>query len=95
MEQRERGATRPLPDFVVIGTMRAGTTSLYEWLRATGRVSVPDMKETDFFLTHDNYSRGQGWLRARYDDLDKPVGDISPNYTVSPSDFTKQIHPPS
>lgn len=70
----------PPPDFVVIGAMRAGTTTLYEMLRKTGLVSVPRMKETDFFL-EKKYARGLGWLVEQYDDLSKPLFDLSPNYT--------------
>ena len=81
MTERSLANTRVAPDFIVIGAMRAGTTSIYEWLRSTGRVSLPDMKETDFFLTEENWSKGNDWLKARYSDLSLPMGDISPNYT--------------
>ena len=68
MTERSLGDTRVAPDFIVIGAMRAGTTSIYEWLRSSGRVSLPDMKETDFFLTEENWSKGNDWLKARYSD---------------------------
>jgi len=65
---------------VVIGAMRAGTTTLYELFRASGLVSVPRMKETDFFILEENYQRGQQWLAGQFDDLSKPCCDFSPNY---------------
>ncbi|MEP1144660.1 MAG: sulfotransferase domain-containing protein [Henriciella sp.] len=68
------------PDIVVIGAMRAGTTTLYEMLRETGLVSVPRMKETDFFL-EKQFSRGLQWLNNQYSDFSKPLVDMSPNYT--------------
>jgi len=81
------------PDIIVIGAMRAGTTTLYEMMRATGTVSVPRMKETDFFLGKQ-YQRGLSWLNGQYDDLNKPIVDVSPNYAkrfVFPS-VAKRIH---
>lgn len=70
-----------LPGFVVIGAMRAGTTTLYELFRASGLISVPSMKETDFFITEANYARGTSWLRSQFSDLSKPSCDFSPNYS--------------
>lgn len=68
------------PDIVVIGAMRAGTTTLYEMLRQSSLVSVPRMKETDFFL-EKQYKRGLKWLNEQYSDFSKPLVDMSPNYT--------------
>lgn len=75
---RKRGNVPP--DIVVIGAMRAGTTTLYEMMRKTGTVSVPRMKETDFFLDRQ-YRRGLSWLNGQYDDFSKPLVDVSPNYS--------------
>ena len=69
-----------IPDFIVVGAMRAGTTTLYELLRACGQVALPAMKETDYFMTPEHFGRGPEWLRKRYSRTDLPVGDISPNY---------------
>lgn len=70
------------PDFVVIGAMRAGTTTLYEILRASGAVQTPRMKETDFFLTRQKTERGLDWFNRQFAALDaRPIGDVSPNYT--------------
>lgn len=41
-----------LPDFVVIGAMKAGTTSLHEWLRVQPEVWMHPDKEPHFF-SHD------------------------------------------
>jgi len=69
-----------IPDFVVIGAMRAGTTTLHELLKNTGSVSLSNMKEIDYFMTEDRYARGPEWFRNRFKSFDRPVGDISPNY---------------
>lgn len=38
-----------LPDFLVIGAYKAGTTSLHEYLRSHPQVFVPERKEPSFF----------------------------------------------
>ena len=38
------------PDFVVIGAMKAGTTSLYHYLRDHPQIFMPKVKELDFFV---------------------------------------------
>ncbi|MEM9375431.1 MAG: sulfotransferase, partial [Pseudomonadota bacterium] len=68
------------PDVIVIGAMRAGTTTIYELMRATNVVSVARMKETDFFL-ESKFDRGLPWLNGQYEDLSKPLIDVSPNYS--------------
>ncbi|MEL6475110.1 MAG: sulfotransferase [Pseudomonadota bacterium] len=70
-----------VPNFIVIGAMRAGTTTLYELLRAGGTVGVPRMKETDFFKDDVRFCKGEAWLRKQFSGFDKPTVDISPNYT--------------
>ena len=71
---------RPLPDFAVIGAMRAGTTSLQKMLSAQSGICLPGMKETDFFIASKNHSRGTGWYQSRFDNRAAMCGDISPNY---------------
>ena len=39
----------PLPNFLVIGASRAGTTSLYHYLGAHPEIFVPAIKETNYF----------------------------------------------
>jgi hypothetical protein len=53
---------RTLPDFVIIGGQRCGTTSLYNYLMEHPLVLPAFMKETHFFDTH--YHRGINWYRA-------------------------------
>ena len=39
----------PLPNFLIIGAAKAGTTSLYDWLRQHPAVFMPRLKEPGFF----------------------------------------------
>src|SRR5512142_1676251 len=38
-----------LPDFIVGGTEKAGTTSVFDWLSLHPQVAASSRKETDFF----------------------------------------------
>jgi hypothetical protein len=61
---RSTAALRSLPDFLVIGAQRGGTTSLYYYLCAHPHVLAPLSKEVHFFSRH--WSRGVGWYRAHF-----------------------------
>ena len=60
-------AWRPLPDYLVIGAARAGSTSLYEYLIQHPAVLPALVKEVHFFTA--SYARGAGWYRAHF-----PIG---------------------
>lgn len=53
---------RTLPDFVIIGAQRCGTTSLYNYLIEHPAVSPAFMKETHFF--DFSFHKGVNWYRA-------------------------------
>lgn len=56
---------RVLPDFVIIGGQKCGTTSLYNYLVEHPNVAPARNKETRFFHTR-RYGRGQLWYRASF-----------------------------
>lgn len=77
----DRPAHRPPVDFVVIGAMRAGTTTLHEMLSRHPQIAMSRNKETDFFVAEKNLKRGLGWYLSQFDE-DRPIrGEISPNYS--------------
>lgn len=43
-----------LPNFIVIGAGKSGTTTLYEWLKAHPEVFMSKVKETNFFALEGN-----------------------------------------
>jgi len=57
-------AQRPLPDFLVIGAQKAGTTSLFSYLIQHPRIEPPLKKQVHFFDWH--YHRGVAWYRANF-----------------------------
>lgn len=71
-----------LPDFVIVGAMKAGTTSLAAWLRAHPQVFVPGEKELHFFDTF--WDRGVDWYRSLFAGAPDGavVGEATPNYMV-------------
>lgn len=63
----------PLPDFVIVGAARSGTTSLHRYLGGHPEVFLPDMKEPDFFAG-DHRVRAIRTLRE-YERLFAHAGD--------------------
>src|ERR1700686_2590742 len=62
-----RGMTSPLrllPDFLVIGTQRGGTTSLYNYLQTHPCIEPSSTKEIHFF--DRRFHRGLGWYRGHF-----------------------------
>lgn len=66
MTSRERS---DIPSFVVIGAMKAGTTSLFEYLRQHPAIATPRVNEPAYFA--QNWDRGRQW----YDEL---FGEVAP-----------------
>jgi hypothetical protein len=56
----------PLPDFVVIGAMKAGSTTLWRHLRQHPEVFMTSVKEPHFFVAERNWSRGADWYREQF-----------------------------
>lgn len=78
---------RPLPDFLVIGGQRCGTTSLFRSLMAHPQILRPQLhKGVNYFDLH--YDRGEAWYRghfpARGADSTRRVFDASGYYMVHP-----------
>lgn len=75
-----------LPNFVVIGAPKAGTTSLHQYLRGHPQVFMPAEKELNFFVQPDNWRLGIEWYMERFAAAGeaKAVGEASPRYTQYP-----------
>ena len=75
-----------LPNFVVIGAMKSGTSSLYEYLQAHPRIFMPEIKEPDYFATAESFDRRGGWYEALFRDANgaRAVGEASTSYTKFP-----------
>lgn len=75
-----------LPNFLVIGAMKAGTTSLHAYLREHPQVFVPEKKEVDFFALDDNWAKGLAWYERHFDGVrdELVIGEVSPRYAFHP-----------
>jgi hypothetical protein len=62
--RRATADLRALPDFVVIGAQKAGTTSLFRYLIEHPQIVGPAEKEVHFF--DGRYERGVRWYRSRF-----------------------------
>tara|TARA_Y100000996_G_scaffold415563_1_gene411186 strand:- start:2690 stop:3535 length:846 start_codon:yes stop_codon:yes gene_type:complete len=66
-DRKFRGLTstiRVLPNFLVIGVGRGGTTSLYNYLNQHNCIQKPSYDEIGFF--DDNYHLGINWYRSMF-----------------------------
>lgn len=84
-----------MPDFLIIGTAKGGTTALYRYLQVHPDIAVSREKELDFFLDPDvlppdprgfargGWHLGLDWYR-RWFQTEKVCGEASPNYTLGP-----------
>jgi hypothetical protein len=71
-----------LPDFIVIGAMKAGTTSLHRYLGSHPDVVMSDPKELNFFVAERTWARGLDWYREHFRPASGQIaGEASPDYT--------------
>jgi hypothetical protein len=76
-----------LPNFLIIGAMKAGTTSLYHYLKAHPEVFMPGVKELDFFVEDINWRRGFSWYMRQFAAAPPgatAIGEASTNYSKHP-----------
>ena len=73
-----------LPDFLVIGTQKGGTTSLQQLLARHRQVFLPPCKEVHYFSLH--HEQPASWYAAHYSDATdgQLCGDITPFYLFHP-----------
>lgn len=64
LARRASAPLRALPDFVIVGAQKAGTSSLYHYLTLHPRVEGASTKEVHFFDTH--FDKGLAWYRSHF-----------------------------
>ena len=68
-ENRFRLITSPLrrlPDFVILGAMKSGTTSLYDFVVKHPAIAPAAKKEVQYFSTRHRYRLGRLWYRSNF-----------------------------
>lgn len=75
-----------LPNFIVIGAAKAGSTSLWQYLRGHPQIFMAEEKEPEFFIESGNWSRGRRWYESQFDRAGDAiaVGEASVRYTTHP-----------
>ena len=79
-----------LPDFIIIGTMKGGTTALHHDLGRHPDIATSATKELDFFIegpsrfSWGNWDRGLDWYKSHFRSTRRLCGEASPNYTNYP-----------
>jgi len=71
-----------LPNLIVVGVQKCGTTALHHYLRRHPAVAMSRPKELDFFIEERNWARGLEWYAAHFDPSAPVRGESSPNYTA-------------
>ena len=95
MDARGTPSAGALPNLVIIGAMKCGTTSLHRYLDLHPDVAMSGRKELNFFFgpadgggepgwADGNWGRGPDWYAAQFDAAAAVRGEASPGYT-SPS----------
>ncbi len=75
-----------LPNFLVIGAQKSGTSSFDNYLRLHPDVAMCAVKEPDFFVEERNWGRGIEWYESLFDHTGgaRAVGEASTSYTMFP-----------
>jgi hypothetical protein len=86
LDRRRRRAERQgaLPNLIVIGGLKCGTTSLHHYLSLHPEVSMSRPKELNFFVAELNWELGSEWYASHFERSAAVRGESSPHYTNLP-----------
>ena len=79
-----RGRQGALPNLIVIGGLKCGTTSLHHYLNLHPEVAMSRPKELNFFVAELNWELGVDWYRSHFPESAPVRGETSPHYTNLP-----------
>ncbi len=86
--------SRMQPDFLIVGAMKCGTTSLHYYLAQHPQLMPAFMKEVRFFdgglrgELNDNFKKGEAWYRAHFPrptNANQHAFESTPGYIFYPS----------
>jgi hypothetical protein len=82
-----------LPNLVVIGGAKCGTTSLHHYLSLHPEIFMSHPKELDFFIEEANWNKGIRWYESKFKAPGKVIrGESSPRYTRYPTFLKWAVH---
>lgn len=70
-----------LPNLIIIGAMKCGSTSLHAYLDMHPEIQMSNPKELNFFSSEENYNKGTSWYHTFFEEGFKYNGESSINYT--------------
>ena len=73
-----------LPNCIIIGAMKCGTTSLHHDLNLHPEIFMSREKELHFFVEGKNWYKGFAWYQSHFQSQAKIRGETSPSYTAYP-----------
>jgi hypothetical protein len=74
-----------LPNLIIIGGLKCGTTSLHHYLNLHPEIAMSRPKELNFFVAELNWPLGRDWYAGHFDAAVPVRGESSPHYTNRPS----------
>lgn len=74
-----------LPNLIIIGAHKAGTSSLHYYLGLHPDIFMSRFKELNFFVAEHNWTRGPGWYRSQFPAQAVILGESSPLYADYPA----------
>ncbi|MGZ5333405.1 MAG: sulfotransferase family protein [Solirubrobacterales bacterium] len=91
---RRRRKHAALPNLIIIGGLKCGTTSIHHYLGLHPEVQMSKPKELNFFCTEQTWDLGLDWYRGRFDARYPVRGESSPHYTNLPrfTGVAERIH---
>jgi hypothetical protein len=82
--RRRRRRHAAMPNLIIIGGLKCGTTSIHHYLGLHPEVQMSKPKELNFFVEELNWDLGIDWYASRFDDRFAVRGESSPHYTNQP-----------
>jgi hypothetical protein len=81
--RRSHGAGA-LPNLIVVGGLKCGTTSLHHYLNLHPEIEMSRPKELNFFVSELNWELGRDWYASHFSERCPVRGETSPHYTNLP-----------
>lgn len=82
--RRRRKRHAALPNLIIIGGLKCGTTSIHHYLGLHPQIQMSKPKELNFFARELNWDLGLDWYASRFDGRFEVRGESSPHYTNLP-----------
>lgn len=71
-------------DFLVVGAMKSGTTSLHKYLSSHEQLFLPKKKELNYFAIDEEFEKGLSYYQNNFPTTTtRMCGEVSPRYMMS------------